>query len=163
MGGAERFLARLDEFFERSNTTTIFPPTYYWHGNEPDLHAAWIYSAFDQPVRAATRIRWIAESFYDLTERGIPGNDDSGTLSAWYVFASLGMYPLAGTPEYLLAGPLLNEATVHLADHELSIRGATEWPAEVHEIRLDDQPAGSHVSHQRLMSASRLDFIFASN
>jgi len=50
--------------------------------------------------------RWILETKYGDREDGLDGNDDGGTLSAWYVLSSLGLFPTAGTDRYELAGPL---------------------------------------------------------
>ena len=58
---------------------------------------------------------------YDTNPGGLPGNDDGGTMSAWLAFASLGVFPIAGTDFYLLGSPIFSEAILHLPDGDLRI------------------------------------------
>lgn len=116
MGGRDTLLSRLDDFFTRSMNTrrNILPDPYYWHGNEPDLHAAFIPSHFDDLATASRYVNWVRTTRYDTSPGGLPGNDDAGTLSAWYTLAALGMFPLAGTDQWLLAAPSVTRAEVSL-------------------------------------------------
>lgn len=117
LGGRAAMLARLDEMFERSINArrSPLPERYYWHGNEPDIHAPWIPSAFDDFASASRYVDWVRTHRYGAGPDGIPGNDDAGTMSAWYVFAALGVFPLAGTDDWLLAAPSVTDAEVTLA------------------------------------------------
>lgn len=123
MGGREAALARLDGFFRDSEheSVGVMPQKYYWHGNEPDIHASFIFSALDDHAGSARWSRWIVRNRYDATPHGLPGNDDAGTMSAWLVFASLGVFPIAGTDLYLLGSPLFSEAVLHLPGGDLRI------------------------------------------
>ena len=116
LGGRERFLARLDEMFELTFAArrTPLPDNYYWHGNEPDIHAPWIPSAFDDFAASSRYVDWVRTRRYTAGPDGIPGNDDAGTMSAWYVFAALGVFPIAGTEDWLLAAPSVTAAEVSL-------------------------------------------------
>ena len=69
---------------------------YYWHGNEPDIHAAYLFNVCGRPDRTQYWIRHILENEYSTEPEGIAGNDDYGALSAWYVFSASGFYPVAG-------------------------------------------------------------------
>jgi predicted alpha-1,2-mannosidase len=117
MGGREAFLARLAEMFRLTMNArrTPLPDAYYWHGNEPDIHAPWIPSAFDDFAAASRYVDWVRVNRYGAGPDGIPGNDDAGTMSAWYVFAALGVFPIAGTDDWLLAAPSVTDAEVTLA------------------------------------------------
>ena len=117
LGGRDALLARLGEMFELSMAArrTALPESYYWHGNEPDIHAPWIPSAFDDFTAASRNVEWVRSTRYGNGPDGIPGNDDAGTMSAWYVFAALGVFPLAGTDDWLLAAPSVTDAEVTLA------------------------------------------------
>ena len=86
----------------------IGPGAYYWHGNEPDLHAPWLFALWGDPEAAAEWVDWVRESQYHHDPDGLAGNDDAGTLSAWYLFAAAGIYPIAGTRTYILAEPEFN-------------------------------------------------------
>lgn len=123
MGGWESAKARLDAFMTGATrrTSTLYPPNDYWHGNEPDIHAPWIYSYMDEPSETARWTRWVARTLYGTGPDGLPGNDDSGTLSAWLVFSMLGIYPITGWDHYLLSAPFFTEATVHLPGGDLRI------------------------------------------
>jgi predicted alpha-1,2-mannosidase len=124
LGGRDALLSRLDTFFDQSMARRfqpLGPDLWYWHGNEPDLHAPWIYSALDRPAGTARATRWIVDTRYTDGPDGLPGNDDSGTLSAWYLFTALGLFPLTGLDYYLVSGPLLTGAVVHLPDGDLTI------------------------------------------
>ncbi len=116
MGGRDALIARLDEMFELSVSAprTPLPDRYYWQGNEPDIHAPWIPSRFDDAARASRFVDWVRTTRYGDGPDGIPGNDDAGTMSAWYVFAALGAFPLAGTDTWLLAAPSVTDAAVTL-------------------------------------------------
>jgi len=153
MGGPDAMMTRLDEFFVRSarRPSTLFPPNDYWHGNEPDIHAPWIFSAFDRRAESARWVRWVMETFYSDTPEGLPGNDDSGTLSAWYVFAALGVFPIAGGDLYLLTEPTLASATIH-GERELVIEGSRDAEG----ITLDGEPLErSRLRHAQLEGTLR--------
>ncbi len=117
LGGRAAFLARLDDMFVRSMNArrTSLPDNYYWHGNEPDIHAPWIPSAFDDFAASSRYVDWVRTTRYTDGPDGIPGNDDGGTMSAWYVFGALGVFPIAGTEDWLLAAPSVTSAEVTLA------------------------------------------------
>lgn len=123
LGGAETLRSRLGEFFESSlaHTQTLLPSPYYWQGNEPDIHAPWLFSAYGDVDASIRWTRWVAETFYGLDAGGLPGNDDSGTMSAWYVFASLGIFPIAGTDTWIYSAPLLTEAVIERSAGSLTI------------------------------------------
>jgi len=128
MGGRVSFLARLDEFFDlsvehwESNTVGYWGPLpYYWHGNEPDLHAAYLYAAMGRPEGTQRWVRWIMATHYDLGPHGLAGNEDCGTLSAWYIFSALGFYPWPGSTRYYVGTPAFDRAVVHLAGGDLTI------------------------------------------
>lgn len=120
MGGREALLERLRRFFDESHRERrmALPPVWYWHGNEPDLHAPFIFAELGEPAEAARESRWVARTMYGDGPTGLAGNDDGGTLSAWLVFASLGVFPITGRDDYLIGSPLVTRA-------ELSIGGGT--------------------------------------
>jgi len=125
MGGREKFFTRLDEFFALSSCQVkshLAPKPYYWQSNEVDLFAPWLYSALDRPSKTAEWIRWILATEYGEGPDGLPGNDDAGEMSAWYVFAAAGFYPIAGTETYLVGSPILPKTTFHLPSGDFVVR-----------------------------------------
>jgi predicted alpha-1,2-mannosidase len=115
----EHFVQELDTFFAKSDPTlgAWNPGPYYWHGNQPDIHAAYLFNAAGRPDLAQKWVRWILEHKYGDGYAGLDGNDDGGTLSAWYVLSALGFYPVAGSDKYQLGAPLFERAEVALKDH----------------------------------------------
>jgi predicted alpha-1,2-mannosidase len=115
LGGDAAAVSRLDDFFSRVNAGPNQP--YAWIGNEPTLGAAWAYDFAGAPDRTQQVVRRIRQSLFDGTPGGLPGNDDGGTLSAWYVFSALGVFPaVPGVGGFAVGSPLFASADVHLAD-----------------------------------------------
>ena len=132
MGGQDAILERLDEFFELSTEEEedIWPELYYWHGNEPDIHAPYLYALLGEPGRGAPWVQWVRETRYGSGPDGVDGNDDGGTLSAWYVLSALGVYPIAGTEVYALGPPVFPHAEVDTLGGTLSIEASgSPWTA----------------------------------
>lgn len=163
MGGEDAFVARLSEFFDLSAQqadTALFDP-YYWHGNEPDIHAPWLFVEAGRPDLAQRWVRWVMDGKYRLAPDGLDGNDDGGTLSAWYVFAALGLYPVAGTDRYWVGAPRFPRATLHLAGGDLVIDapGAGAEAPYVAAATLDGEPlAGPWLTHDRIAAGGVLAF-----
>ncbi len=163
LGGQDALLAELDTFFEMSGVgagrlNTALPDPYYWGGNQPDLHAAWIYANLGHPERTTHWVRAIQGKLYGPRPDGLPGNDDGGTMSAWYLFASLGLYPLPGSDRYLWATPLFPYAELDLRDHTLTIR-APAGGAPAARVLLDGVPVeGPYLRHADLVAAGELRF-----
>ena len=106
-GGRKAFVRELATFMDKTaeHKGTALPNPFYWAGNEPDILAPWLFSLAGRPDLTAKYTRWVLDTYYVNAPRGIPGNDDYGTLSAWAVFGWLGFYPLAGTDTYILGSP----------------------------------------------------------
>jgi predicted alpha-1,2-mannosidase len=116
------FVRELDQFFSKSIPAVgALPNAYYWHGNQPDLYAAFLFNAAGRPDLTQKWVRWILETKYGNRENGLDGNDDGGSLSAWYVFASIGLFPTAGTDRYELASPVWQRAELNVGSRRLSI------------------------------------------
>ncbi|SNY95495.1 GH92 family glycosyl hydrolase [Flagellimonas pacifica] len=125
MGGKKEFPNYLDKIF-----TTEIEDRYiaqneditrdgiignYVHGNEPGHHIPYLYNWTDSPWKTQGRVRMIMDTMYSNKEDGLCGNDDAGQMSAWYIFSSLGFYPvLPGSDEYAIGSPMVKEATVRL-------------------------------------------------
>jgi predicted alpha-1,2-mannosidase len=104
LGGREAFVARLDRLFAEGR---------YWHGNEPSHHIAYLYDHAGAPWRTQEEVRRILAREYGLGPAGLKGNDDTGQMSAWYVFSALGLYPVSpGSPHYEIGSPLFEEASL---------------------------------------------------
>lgn len=158
--------AALDAFFERSGIgdgrwVPARPDPYYWHGNEPDLHAPWLYYAVDRPEDAQRWVRAIQQRAYGAGPDGLPGNDDGGTMSAWFLLTAVGLYPVAGTDVYYVAPPLFERAQLQLVERTLDVTApgasAAQWrfsEAYVGERLIE----GGVLQHGELLEAGRLRF-----
>ncbi|MFZ5478555.1 MAG: GH92 family glycosyl hydrolase [Myxococcota bacterium] len=118
LGGEQAAREKLRQFFELAEAEgqLIGPQTYYWHGNEPDIHAAYLFTLWGDRDASLKWQRWIREELYHADPVGLAGNDDAGTLSAWYVFSALGFYPIAGTPLYVVGEPVFDAARFRVGD-----------------------------------------------
>lgn len=114
LGGVDTFFARLDEFFDETKAwdNPVVPPNHYFQGNEPDIHAPFLYSAMGRPASSAEWSRWIMDKEFYVDPEGLAGNDDAGTMAAWYAFATLGFYPYPCTKRYMLGSPRVSEAWI---------------------------------------------------
>jgi len=126
LGGKKNFTAQLDSFF----TIKALNPNkhlgqeamigQYAHGNEPSHHIAYLYAYTDKPERGREIITQICKEFYNNTTTGMIGNDDCGQMSAWYIFSTLGFYPVnPASGEYVFGIPLVKKAVVKLANQKL--------------------------------------------
>ncbi len=98
---------------------------------------------------------------YDTSPSGLDGNDDAGTLSAWYLFAALGIYPVAGTPDYAVTSPLFERVEIDRPDGMLVFaRDATLADSDLPgAVLLGETPAeGWVLSHQDLVASGGLRF-----
>ena len=106
MGGRKVFAAKLDSMFTAGR---------YWHGNEPCHQVAWMLNDAGEPEKTRRYVRAIMDNEYHAVPGGLSGNDDAGQMSAWYVFAALGFYPVCpGTTEYSLGLPLFDRVDIAL-------------------------------------------------
>ncbi|RZJ88954.1 MAG: glycoside hydrolase family 92 protein, partial [Chryseobacterium sp.] len=104
MGGAKQLENGLDSLFEKKE---------YWHGNEPGHQIPFLYNFTSSPWKTQKQVARILEEEYDEGAGGLSGNDDAGQMSAWYVFASLGFYPVDPVSgNYQLTTPALAETTI---------------------------------------------------
>jgi putative alpha-1,2-mannosidase len=93
----------------RTDFQPLLPTGSYWHGNEPNLLAPFLFGHAGRADLGSWWVHWVADNLYTLEPGGLAGNDDGGTLSAWYVLAAAGIYPLSCTGEFTLTAPLFDE------------------------------------------------------
>lgn len=98
--------------------------------NEPDMEAPYSYHYAGRPDRTAEVVTAILTNQFTTGRGGLPGNDDSGGLSSWFVWAALGIFPVAGQGVFLLSTPLFPTATITLGTEQLSIVAERHRPAD---------------------------------
>jgi predicted alpha-1,2-mannosidase len=126
MGGRETFVKRLDALFQEPYGTSEyafldqFPDMtgligLYPQGNEPAFHIPYLYIFAGQPWKTQRRVREIMDLEFDDTPKGIPGDEDGGAMSAWYVLNALGFYPeCPGSPVYEIGSPIFQKSVIEL-------------------------------------------------
>ncbi len=125
MGGDERFCDHLDSLFTLYLPDKYFAETEditregligcYVHGNEPSHHVAYMYNQAGKPWKTQERVHQIMNNMYLNKPDGLCGNDDCGQMSAWYIFSSIGFYPVCpGSGEYAIGSPSVKQAILQL-------------------------------------------------
>ncbi len=162
LGGKDHFTAQLDSFF---SIKALNPNKHlgqeamigqYAHGNEPSHHIAYLYAYATKPKRAGELITQICNTFYNNTTTGMIGNDDCGQMSAWYIFATLGFYPVNPISGYYVLGqPQVTAATVYLPNgKKLSIQNTSKA-----SVLLNGQAIKNYqISHKALLRGGLLVF-----
>jgi predicted alpha-1,2-mannosidase len=114
MGGNAMVVQRLDTFFSNLNAGPGSMNAFI--GNEPCVGIPWVYDYAGAPSHTQNIVRQIQLTQWPADPSGIPGNDDGGEMSSWYVFAALGIYPeVPGLGGFVIGSPLFTSATVQLA------------------------------------------------
>lgn len=177
-GGREAFLDRLDAVFTTPAEFRV--GTYgkvihemtemvlgymgqYAHANQPIQHAIYLYNHAGQPWKTQLRVREVMERLYGPGPDGLPGDEDQGQTSVWYLFSSLGLYPTSpGEPYYALGSPLFPRAVLHLPNGETFTIEAPQTSDEnkyVQSVRLNGEPhANNWISHEAIASGGILSF-----
>ncbi|GGU47268.1 hypothetical protein GCM10010211_08870 [Streptomyces albospinus] len=137
----------------------------YGHSNQPAHHIAYLYDAAGQPYKTQQKVREVLGRLYLGSEigQGYPGDEDNGEMSAWYVFSSLGFYPLVmGQGEYAVGSPLFAKATIHLEngrDLTVNAPGNSARNVYVQSLRVNGKPWNSTaLPHAPLARGGTLDF-----
>jgi predicted alpha-1,2-mannosidase len=164
----EYFVEELNSFFARCDPAlgAWSPGSYYWHGNEPDIHAAYLFNAAGRPDLTAKWVRWIMDHKYSDTYVGLDGNDDCGTLSAWYIFSALGFYPMAGSDKYELGTPHFEKAEVRLKNSRLVVVAENYAPDHlyVRKVWLNDIPLDRRwIRHSEIEHGGVLRFLMSAD
>ena len=161
----EYFAEELNDFFVNSIPYVgIVPNGYYWQGNQPDIHSVYLFNAAGRPDLTQKWVRWILKHKHGDGVNGLDGNDDGGTLSAWYVFSSLGFYPVVGTDRYELGSPLWKRAVVNIGEHPLEIIADQYAPDRVYvsAVELNGRTLDRWwVTHAEIAGGGTLKFLMS--
>ena len=111
LGGDKKTLARLDHFFTNVNGGIDADTAFM--GNEPCEETPWIYDFAGKPSGTQAIVRRIRDTLFTSQPGGIPGNDDAGALSSWYIFSALGLYPeIPGVAGFVTGSPMFSKAVI---------------------------------------------------
>ncbi|MFN2449295.1 MAG: GH92 family glycosyl hydrolase [Candidatus Baltobacteraceae bacterium] len=161
MGGRAAARQKLDTFFAQINAGQDKP--YAWLGNEPTLGSPWVYLSAGAPWRAQEIVRQALTTMFADTPHGIPGNDDLGTMSAWYMWSAMGLYPQNPSVRILDVGsPLFTRVTIRPPQGPvIDIRApqASGTAPYVRALSVNGQPSQKTWIALPLRGTTTLDFV----
>ena len=147
MGGKRKYIENLEKIFANG----LYSPD-----NEPDIVYAYLFSEVKgEEAKTQKWARWALDKYFKNAPNGLPGNDDTGTMSAWAAFTMMGFYPaVPGRPDYTLTAPVFTKITIHL--------DPAVWGTDRLIIRSDGDDRLTrvkqfHISHSDLLKAGTLD------
>jgi predicted alpha-1,2-mannosidase len=173
MGGNKVFVPHLDSLFTMHLPDKYFEETEditregiignYVHGNEPSHHVAYLYNFTDQPWKTQERVRMILKKQYHAVVDGLGGNDDCGQMSAWYIFSSLGFYPMApGSDQYQLGSPAVKNAVLRLEGGKtftIETKNQGDDNVYVKSVLLNGKPLNRlYLTHADIMNGGKILF-----
>jgi len=171
LGGTDMFNARLDSFFKLSpkeSSEVLVDLTgligQYAHGNEPSHHIAYLYAYSGQQWKTAEKVRYIMKEFYHDDPDGVIGNEDCGQMSAWYIFSSLGFYPVfPASGNYVIGSPLFDKATINLPEGKKFIVEAVNNSPEniyIQQIELNGQKLSKGaINHKDILNGGLMKIV----
>jgi predicted alpha-1,2-mannosidase len=155
LGGPRAASAKLDEHFDGGHNR---------HDNEPSHHYGFLYDYTGQPWKTQARVREIARDAYSNTPNGVLGNEDCGQMSAWYIFAAMGFYPLnPASAEYVIGSPLFTRVTLNLPNgkrFEISAPNNAAHDVYIQSATLDGGPLNAPViTYAQIEAGGKLEFV----
>jgi len=136
IGGNKVATKRLDNLFVRMDAS--YDDHHFAAGNEPDFQVPWIYNWTDKPYKTSEVIYRILDEMYTSKPTGLPGNDDGGSMGAWYVFASVGLYPMVpGVAGFSINTPQFENVKIYLPGGILEITGGSTTPAYISSMKVN--------------------------
>jgi predicted alpha-1,2-mannosidase len=161
MGGNSAAVGRLDTFFSKLNAGPNSP--FAWMGNEPSVGVPWEYDFALAPSHTQDMVRRIETHLWANTPGGLPGNDDGGEMSSWYVFAAMGLYPeITAVGGFVIGSPLFSSATLYLTGGralQINAPEASDDQRFVQSLKLNGNPTTSlWLPWTSVQNGATLDF-----
>lgn len=132
LGGEVAARERLADYFAMSadflagpEYNPNMPVPYYWQANEPSLHDAYLFTEWGDPASTQRWVDWARRRHYGTGADGLPGNDDAGTMSAWYVWSAIGLYPVTGQARWWITAPVFERIELDMSDADAPDRRLT--------------------------------------
>ena len=158
VGGKAKAEERLDDLFRRLDAN--YGNDWFASGNEPSFQIPWIYNWVGRPDKCQSIINRVLNEQYSSKINGLPGNDDLGTMGAWYVFSCIGLYPeIPGVGGFSINTPIFSSVKVHLKKGELIIKGGSEKDIYIKSLKLNGQPYESTwINWDDISKGATLDY-----
>ncbi len=179
MGGREKFNRKLDRLFVEQ-TYPMDKPAFlgefpdmsgligmYCQGNEPAFHIPYLYDFSGEPWKTQARVREIMQLWYNSGPFGLPGDDDGGAMSSWYVFSAMGFYPVTpGRPDYEIGSPLFRKVVVQVGNGKtftIEAKGASWKNKFIQSAKLNGKPLlRPWISQEDIVKGGKLSFVMGS-
>ena len=175
LGGKNKLEAQLDELFtaeaetsgrNQADITGLIGQ--YAHGNEPSHHMAYLYNFVNKPHKTQEKVHQILTELYTNEPDGVSGNEDCGQMSAWYVFSSMGFYPVTpGDNQYIIGTPLFDKATINLEHGKqftILANNLSDSNIYIESAFLNGKPLNkTFISHKDIMNGGFLEFHMTDN
>ncbi len=171
-GGNATFTKRLEQLFTESSEITGNNVSadisgligQYAHGNEPSHHIAYMFNHAGQPWRTQYWVRHILDTQYNTTANGLSGNEDCGQMSAWYVFSSMGLYPMnPASGEYEIGSPIFEKSTLNLPNGKtfvIEAENVSDKNFYIQSATLNGKAfTKTAISHQEILKGGVLHFV----
>ena len=158
MGGAKPFVNRLQDVFDKGH---------YDMANEPDIAYPYLFNYVKgEEKRTQRMVSDLLDEYYMNSPDGLPGNDDTGTMSAWAVFSMMGIYPISpANPIYALTTPRFNKIIIHLDSEYYQqekitiISNFSEQHQHIENVKVNGKPfKGYFIDHDELVNGKTLEF-----
>ena len=175
LGGKDKLETQLDKLFSASDQTSGRNQVditgligQYAHGNEPSHHMAYLYNFINKPSKTQERIHQILTELYTSEPDGISGNEDCGQMSAWYIFSSLGFYPVTpGSNEYIIGTPVIEKATINMESGKkftIVSNNLSDSNKYIESVILNGTPLNkTYITHQDIMNGGVLEYNMTSS
>ncbi len=170
-GGGKSLARRLDSMFFAKTNPIVKGKSWkitgclgqYWHGNEPCHHLAYLYKYTNEGEKTDLLIRYLTSTLYKNKENGLPGSDDCGQMSAWYMLSCLGFYPVNPCGgEYVLGAPQFKKAKIQLPNGKvlkIEAERCSEKNYAVDAIYFNGNKKNDiYITHSELLQGGKLKF-----
>jgi putative alpha-1,2-mannosidase len=158
IGGKKVAEERLNTLFKRLDAS--YEEDWFAAGNEPDFQVPWIYNWTSTPYKTSEVIHRIFNDIYNSKPNGLPGNDDLGTMGAWYVYASIGLYPMIpGIGGFSINAPQFKKVTISFPEGQLVINGGSSKAHYIQSLKWNDKNyTNTWIDWETIKKGGLLDF-----
>lgn len=173
MGGKDKFADNLDATFTAGSTGTETADMsgmigQVAFGNEPSHHIPYLYNWTSEPWKTQEVVSYIMEDMYFADPAGVIGNEDVGSMSAWYVMSAMGFYQVNGAdPVYTIGRPLFDEVTIPVEGGDFTIKADNNNLENVYvkSVTINGKPLGENFTfnHEEFKAGGKLHFVMTSD
>lgn len=178
MGGKSNFISKLDSIF---TTPPIYDFSYYGfkiheilemeliemgqyaHGNQPIQHVLYLYNYAGQPWKTQEKVRYVMDNLYGAKEDGYCGDEDNGQTSAWFLFSSIGFYPVAPiSGQYVIGSPMYEKVEIRLKNGKnvtINIHNNGKNSVYIEKLLVNGENNNNNwLGHDEMINGMNIDF-----